>query len=121
MPPHLLGNANTSCYLTNSIPHQRLVPVRLSAPTVRAGEDPVARGLVVRVSPPRAKCSREKRIERNRFLRRLGLTRVDNLQDDGTRYADLVLDKIDIRPFESEQLAGSQAGDDIEQNHGAFA
>jgi hypothetical protein len=34
MAAHLLGDANTACRLSNSIPQQRLVPVRLSAPTV---------------------------------------------------------------------------------------
>src|SRR6266567_4075242 len=117
MPPHLLGNASTSGHLTNSIPHQRLVPVRPSAPTVRAGEDPVARGLVLRASPPGAERSCEERIERNWFLRSLGLARADDLQDDGARHVDLVPDEIDIRPFESEQFTCPQTGNDIKQDH----
>lgn len=54
MPPHLLGDANTSCHNTNSISHQRLVPVWFSTPAVRTSEDPVARGLVLRMGPPGA-------------------------------------------------------------------
>jgi hypothetical protein len=121
MPPHLLGDADTSCDLTNAIPHQRLAPVRPSAPTVRAGEYPVARGLVPRVSPPGAERSREERIEWNWFLRRLGLARANNLQDDGARHADLVLDEINIGSFESEEFACPQSCDDIQQDHGSFA
>jgi hypothetical protein len=121
MPPDFLRDAETSRDLTNSIPHQRLVPVRLSASTVRAGEDPVTGDFVFRVNPPGAKRCREKRIERNWFLRSLGLARADNLQDDGARHADLVLDEIDIRPLEPEELAGPQTGNDIEQDHSALA
>ena len=51
MPPDFLGDADTSCSLTDSISHERLVPVRLSPSAVRAGEDPVTRSLVLRVSP----------------------------------------------------------------------
>jgi len=121
MPPHLLGNASTSGYLTNSIPHQRLVPVRLSALTVGTREDPVGLGLVLRVSPPSTERSREERIERNWFLRGLGLARADNLQDDGASHADLVPDEIDIRPFESEQFTCPQTGNDIKQDHSPLA
>ena len=71
MPPDLLGDANTSRNLTDLIAHERLTPVRLSALAERTGEDPVARGLVLGVNPPGAEGSREKRIERNWFLRRL--------------------------------------------------
>src|SRR5258708_1811120 len=73
MPPNFLANANSSCNHADSIPHQRLAPIRLSALAVWAGEDPVGCSLVSRVGPPSAECSREKRIERNWFLRRFGL------------------------------------------------
>ncbi len=121
MPADLLGDSNTSRQNTNSIPHQRLVPVGFSTSAVRACEDPVAGRLVFRVSPPSAQCPGEKRIEWNGFLRRLGLARADNLQDDGTRNSDLVLEEIDIRPLEAEEFAHPQSRDDIEQNHGPFA
>ena len=118
MPPYLLGDPNTSGYLTNSIPHQRLVPVRPSALTVGTREDPVGCGLVLRVSPPGAERSREERIERNWFMRCLGLARADNLEDDRARHADLVLDEVDIRPFEPEQFACPESSDNIEHNPG---
>src|SRR5579863_4461208 len=121
MPPHLLADANTLCENTNSIPHQRLVPIGFSASAVWAGEDPVVRGLVLRVSSPSAQGFREKRIEWNWLLRCLGLARPDNLQDDGARHADLVLDEIDIRPFESEQFACPESSNNIEQDHGSLS
>src|SRR5579863_2411650 len=117
MPAHLLGDANASCGHTNSIPHQRLVPVRLSAAAVRAGKHPVTGFLVLCVGPPCAERSCEKWIKWNWLLRCLGFARADNLQDDGARHADLVLDEIDIRPFESEQFACPESSNNIEQDH----
>jgi hypothetical protein len=73
------------------------------------------------MSPPRAKRSREERIEWNWSLRRLGLARADNMQVDGERHADLILDEIDVSPFESEQLAGPQTSNDVEQDHSPLA
>jgi hypothetical protein len=73
------------------------------------------------VSPPVAQGSREKRIEWNWLLRCLGLARPDNLQDDGAGHADLILDEIDIRPFESEQFACPQSSNNIEQDHGSLS
>ena len=121
MPTKLLGVAKASGNLANAISHQRLEPVRLSAATVWASEDPVTRSFVHRVSPPRTERSCEKRIERNRFLRCLGFARADNLQDDGASHADLVLLEVDVGPLESEQFAGPQTSNDLEQDHGSLA
>src|SRR5258708_8252556 len=72
MPPYFLRDAKKARHHADSIPHERLAPIRLSPLAVGAGKDPVACGLIPRVSSPSAERSREKRIEWNRLLRRLG-------------------------------------------------
>lgn len=62
---------------------------------------------MLRVISPRAESSRENRIERNRFLRRLRFARADDLINDRARDADLVVE-VDVDPLESEQFACPQ-------------
>jgi hypothetical protein len=73
MPPDPLTHSNIARDLTDLTAHERLSQVGLSALAERTGEDPVAGGLVLRVKPPGAERSREKRVEWNRLLRRLRL------------------------------------------------
>jgi len=79
MPPDPLGYANVSRDLTDSIAHERLSPIWLSTVAVRTGEDPVVSGLVLGVKPPCTESSREKRVERNWFLRCFRSGSVTNL------------------------------------------
>jgi hypothetical protein len=44
--PIFLTMPNASCHLANSIPHQRLVPIRLSSSAIRTRDNPIARGLM---------------------------------------------------------------------------
>ena len=121
VPPDFLRDAHPARNLADLIAHERLSPVRLSLVAVGTGEDPVASGFVLRVIPPRAESSRENRVERNWFLRRLRFAGADDLKNDGARNADLVFIEVDVYPLESEQLACPQSCNDIEQDHGSLA
>jgi hypothetical protein len=57
----------------------------------------------------------------HRLLRRLGLARADEALDDRSRYVHRPLAKVDVAPFQPEQLALPQTGGHCHENTGSFS
>src|SRR5713101_7079992 len=87
---------------TDKTPHESLSPIRVFPERSGTSKYPVIWFLVRCVLPPCPQRFRQVSIERNWFLRSLGLARSNYLKHDRPCDADLVCLEVDITPFQSK-------------------
>ncbi len=95
-------------------------PVRKLALAGRTGEDPVVAHRVRRPSAPQEQSLRQLWIERDGLLRCLCLVGADALKRNGTGDVQFEVLEIHVRPFQRQQLAHAQPGENVEK-HGGLA
>src|SRR5712671_5306542 len=104
---------------TDKTPHESLSPIRVFPERSGTSKYPVIWFLVRCVLPPCPQRFRQVSIERNWFLRSLGLARSNYLKHDRPCDADLVCLEVDITPFQSKKFAHPQAGAHVQQDEGS--
>src|SRR6266481_8364729 len=105
-----------------NVPAQdRVSPARFPAPIPPASEDPIFRLSIGGALPPLRQGLRQKGMERNRLLRRFGFAWANDSVDYGASHVHDPSGKINVAPFQTEQLALPQASGCCKQDQGPFA
>src|SRR5262250_1723047 len=105
MPPEWLLNSNTLRDGANILSQDCLAPDWFPTTVPSTRKNPVVGVEVPRVSSPFRKCLQHSWMNRHRLLRRLSFAGTYHSTDDGARDAHRSLSKVDVSPFQPEQLA----------------
>src|SRR5467141_2609525 len=121
MPPDAFLDAELSCNRLDVIAHhfaqpKRLLAALLTSPVAIGREHPVGEGMVRSLPVPFEQVSGNVFVDGNRFLGDLCLTPPNVLVHHRSAYVDLQVQKVDVSPFQTCQLAAAQSRDHVEEN-----
>jgi hypothetical protein len=91
------------------VSHDLLGQVRPTSSVNRTSEHPIFWRFVTRLGMPLPQCLNQIIVSRNRFLGTLGLAYANNVLNDGACDVDLFCLKVNVLPFQCENLTSSQA------------